>query len=259
MFRSMKELFGYDIQATDGEIGKVHDFYFDNERWTTRYLVVDTGPWILGRKVLLAPEALGKPNWVNEIFPVDLTREEIKESPEMETALPISEQNQIALHDYYSWSRYWAVSTPYAPTPIVTPKPMNKAEREAVEHMKQKGRVSSLRSAQEVLGYSIIGKDESLGTVDDFILSDENWGLYYLVLDTSSWLSPGKKTLIATDWIEWIDSREKEIHLDLTQEMIENSPPFDPETPINRSYEEVVYDYYGRPYIWVERETTLQS
>ena len=105
MFRSTKELFGYQILAQDGEIGKVYDLYFDDDDWLTRYLVVDTGPWILGRRVLLVPDCLGQPDWTNETFPVDLTRKQIKESPEINTALPISKQQQISLHRYYRWRK----------------------------------------------------------------------------------------------------------------------------------------------------------
>ncbi|MGA2519172.1 MAG: PRC-barrel domain-containing protein [Smithellaceae bacterium] len=57
---SVKDLEGYAIGATDGDIGKLDDFYFDDESWTIRYLVADTGNWLLSRKVLISPFALGK-------------------------------------------------------------------------------------------------------------------------------------------------------------------------------------------------------
>ena len=60
MQKSVKDLKGYAIGATDGDIGKLDDFYFDDEAWTIRYLVADTGNWLLGRKVLISPIALGK-------------------------------------------------------------------------------------------------------------------------------------------------------------------------------------------------------
>ena len=62
MLRSLKELQGYTISATDGDIGSVHDFYFDDQHWTVRYLVVDTGGWLSGRRVLVSPLALGRPD-----------------------------------------------------------------------------------------------------------------------------------------------------------------------------------------------------
>ena len=62
MLRSTKDLRGYRIHAKDGDIGKTHEFYFDDEQWTVRYLIANTGKWLLGRLVLVSPHALGKPD-----------------------------------------------------------------------------------------------------------------------------------------------------------------------------------------------------
>jgi sporulation protein YlmC with PRC-barrel domain len=261
MLRSLKELYGYDIQADDGEIGKVHDFYFDEEEWTTRYLVVDTGPWFLGEKVLIAPSALGKPNWASENFPVNLSRQQIQDSPNVNTALPISKQQQIALHEYFRWPHYWTSATPFAKPamPFAGNTSRNNVrpqdpKKEVLEHMMQEN--SKLRSAKEVIGYTVNGEDGKLGRVDDIIIDDGTWRLLYLVLDTSTKLLNGKKTLIAIAWIKWITYKDREVQLELRQQMIENSPPFDPETPITRSFEEVLYDYHGRPYLRTEKNAT---
>ena len=73
MLRSTEELRGYAVRATDGDIGKVHGFYFDDRVWTIRYLVLDTGNWFEGRRVLLPTAALGMPDWAKQVFPVSLT------------------------------------------------------------------------------------------------------------------------------------------------------------------------------------------
>lgn len=107
-----------------------------------------------------------------------------------------------------------------------------------------------LRSSDEVKGYRIHASDGEIGHVEDFILEDEEWRIRYLVVDTGKWL-PGKKVLVAPMWIKdilWADSM---VVVNLTKEEIENSPPYSPELPINRDYEEVLYDYYGRPKYWV--------
>ena len=108
MLRSLKELFGYKILATDGEIGKVDDFYFKNSDWIVRYLVADTGPWILGKRVLILASELEEPDWNAEAFPVDLDREQVKNSPDVMTHKPISQRELIKLHDYYQWPVFWA-------------------------------------------------------------------------------------------------------------------------------------------------------
>ena len=63
MLRTAKELIGYTIRALDDDVGHVDDFYFDDRYWLIRYLVVDTGGWLSGRKVLLSPLTIGQPDW----------------------------------------------------------------------------------------------------------------------------------------------------------------------------------------------------
>jgi sporulation protein YlmC with PRC-barrel domain len=260
MFRSLKELLGYDIQAADGDIGKVHDFYFDEAGWITRYLVIDTGPWFLGEKVLIPPSALSKPNWVTKDFPVNLTRQKIEDSPSIETALPISKQQQFLMHEYFRWPAYWSATSSFnSPSLPVVPRydqremPKNDVRKEVIEKMIKQN--NTLRSAREVIGYAVKGREQKLGQVDDIILDDETWKLVYLVLDTSTVLSKGKQTLIALPWINWISYKGREVRLELDQQIIEDSPPYDPETPITHSVEEVLYDYHGRPYLKKEKAT----
>ena len=62
MLRRAKELTGYKLGARDGEIGKVKEFYFDDQSWTVRYLIADTGGWLTGRQVLISPYALEPAN-----------------------------------------------------------------------------------------------------------------------------------------------------------------------------------------------------
>jgi len=83
MLRNITELRGYTILATDGHIGTVDDFYFDDEDWTIRYLVVDTGGWLSGRKVLISPLSLGRPDFPGRLLPVSLTKAQVEHSPEM--------------------------------------------------------------------------------------------------------------------------------------------------------------------------------
>ena len=90
MLRSMKDLENYAIRATDGNIGHVKDFYFDDEAWVVRYLVVETGTWLSSRKVLISPIAIGQLNWADKIPPVSITREQVKNSPDIDTDKSVS-------------------------------------------------------------------------------------------------------------------------------------------------------------------------
>src|SRR5687767_10499755 len=107
MLRSVNSLRGYAIQATDGEIGHVDQFYFDDGTWTIRYLVADTGGWLIGRRVLISPIALGDTDWQEQRLHVKLTRSQVENSPDIETDKPVSRQQEVGYFQYYGWPYYW--------------------------------------------------------------------------------------------------------------------------------------------------------
>ena len=85
MLRSMQELENYTIGATDGEIGHVTDLFFDDDMWTIRYLVVETGSWLLSRKVLISPFSLMEADWQHKRLPVRISRDQVRDSPDIDT------------------------------------------------------------------------------------------------------------------------------------------------------------------------------
>ena len=103
MLRNVKDLRGYAIRATDGVIGRVDDFYFDDEGWAIRYLVVDTGSWLSGRKVLISPIAIGPPDWTTHELPVSLTKAQVEHSPDIDTRRPVSRQHEAEYFGYYGY------------------------------------------------------------------------------------------------------------------------------------------------------------
>jgi hypothetical protein len=107
MLRSVKSLEGFAIGATDGAIGKVKDFYFDDEAWVVRYVVVDTSAWLGGRDVLISPYSVGEPSWSGDILPVKVTKEQIKNSPSINSDRPVSRQYERSYLGYYGYPYYW--------------------------------------------------------------------------------------------------------------------------------------------------------
>jgi uncharacterized protein YrrD len=247
MLRSMKALMDYGLLATDGKIGAVDDFLFDDHAWTVRYLVANTGGWLRGRLVLISPAAMERPDWQSRLFPVDLTRDQIEQSPSILSDAPVARQKELELARHYNWPMYWAIDSlgGFGAAPIVTSiEPPQGQARPAEEEGNP-----HLRSVREVRGYRIHATDGDIGHVDDFIVDDANWAIRYLVVDTRNWL-PGRKVLLACDWIEevsWPDTRVAVCH---SREEIKNSPEYDPSAPVNRQYEDVLHDYYGRPKYW---------
>lgn len=253
MLSGIKDLRGYKILATDGEIGKVHEFYFDDAMWTIRYLVVNTGSWLFERRVLLSPIVLGQPYWEMRVFPVALTRMQVKNSPAIETDKPVSRQQEIELHQYYGWPYYWAGggfaggATPAIPPQVIAEQMDYGTKRETGE---EESLDPHLRSTREVIEYHIQAIDGEIGHVEDFVVDDETWAIRYMVVDTKNWLA-GRKVLVAPMWIERINWAESKVHVGLTREKTKASPEFEPATPVNREYEERLYDFYGRPRYWL--------
>lgn len=249
MLRSAKELKGYVLLAEDGEIGRCKDFLFDDEHWTVRYMVADTAKWLPGRKVLISPISLGPPDWASSRFPVRLTKAQIKEAPELDDHAPVSRQYEMRYFRHYHWPVYWGGAQAWGPAshaaPLYGPPPAKPAPPEPEESADDK----HLRSMTEVARYSIENSSEKLGSVEDFIVEDGSWTIRYLVVDTGRWL-PGRKVLVPPTWIEEISWKDSRVGLWLTREEVKASPPYDPATPVNREYEAMLYDYYGRPSYW---------
>ena len=245
MLRNVRGLIGYGIHATDGNIGKVYDFYFDNQSWCIRYMVVNTGGWLSGRHVHIASAVLEKPDWEKEIFPVSITKDQIMRSPDTNMNEPISRQYEHELHEYYGWPKYWE----YGPA-------MAEVEEEEEKEEKNTGKENvedpHLQSIKNVNGYHIHASDGQIGHVTDFIVDDESWNIRYIVVDTRNWL-PGKKVLVSPHWIESVSWPDSEVFVDLLREVIKSSPEFDPFAPVNRDYEHRLYDYYGRRKYWTEK------
>jgi len=252
MQRRVHSLKGYTIHATDGELGKVDEFFFEDQSWTIRYLVVETGGWLSGRKVLISPVALGRPDWESRRFPVNLTMEQVQNSPDIDTEKPVSRQHEVELHGYYGWPSYWAGS-PYAfgGCGYGAGYGMGAVFPVAFEKEPEKPAGSGqgdphLRSTREITGYHIHALDGEIGHVEDFIVNDETWVISYFVVDTRNWL-PGKRVLVSTQWITDVSWDNREVVVDLTREFVKNSPKFDPDQPVSLDYEKQLHNHYGRP------------
>jgi uncharacterized protein YrrD len=83
---------GATIVAGDEDVGTLEDFYFQEASWTVRYLLVDTGSWLSGRKVLIAPESVEQ-GWRWGKIRVNLTREQVTNAPSFDPTQPVMPHN----------------------------------------------------------------------------------------------------------------------------------------------------------------------
>jgi uncharacterized protein YrrD len=242
MLQNLKQIEGRALQARDGTLGEVKDFYFDDAQWHIRYLVVETGAWLNSRRVLISPDVVRASESDRDVFPVDLTMEQVRNSPEFEGNNPVAHEEETALRSYYGWPFYWDAFTSVA-APIINTLgpgyilPSQPAAPVADPH---------LRSANQMIGCHIEATDGEIGHVEDFLIDERGWRMRYLVIDTGNWL-PGRKVIVAPSWIRDVRWDDRAVTLGLTRQSIESSPPYKATASWNREYLERLHDYYGLP------------
>ena len=182
MLRSLDSVLGSSIIAKDGEIGKAYNVLLDDRSWAVRYLVVETGSWFMHRKV-------GTPDRAEGTIPVLLTREQVHDSPDLDADRPVSRQQELAMIRHYGWAHHLSLE-PFptsAWSDVSVPAPDAAPEESGDPH---------LRSAKEVAGYQADASNGPLGTITDFIVDDEGWGIPDLVVNADN-----HKVLIPTQWV----------------------------------------------------------
>ena len=264
MLRSMEDLEHYAIRATDGAIGQVKDFYFDDEAWVIRYLVVDTGTSLSSRKVLISPIAIGEPNWAEKILPVSITKEQVKNSPDIDTDKPVSRQHERRYLGYYGYPYYWGGGGSWGdgiyPNTLLpgyaglvsTPRAVQPESVEAyaqAEAARQDDGDPHLRSCKAVLSYHIHATDGDIGHVRGLLVDDETWAVRYMIVDTSNWWL-GHQVIIAPQWIRNVSWADATVSVDLTRRAVKDAPPYDSTAQLEREEESGIYKHYGRPGYW---------
>ena len=254
MLVKAKDLEGAGLAAIDGPIGEVEECFFDDEKWTVRYLVVDTGGWLSGRRVLISPSSVREVDLPNGRVVVSLTRKQVEDSPDIDTHQPISRQKERALLTYYGLPPYW-VTLPLDPVVMPVPPPMPDPSVTAEPDGMPDGESATddedahLQSTRDVRGYDIQARDGEMGSVDDFLIDDQSWTIRWSVVDTARWL-PGKKVLVSPEWVDAVAWADRALRVALTREQIQNAPEYHPDEPVSREYEVRLFEYYGRRSYW---------
>lgn len=244
MLRQAKEFKSFGLRASDGDIGKANEFYFDDRHWTVRYLVAESGDWLTGKQVLISPYALSPANDTQKVIPVDLTKKQIEDCPSLSADQPVSRQYETEYFGYYGWPYYgygpyeWGFSESI----------MRNPKQWKAEELRQEAWDPHLRSTAHVIGHHIQAIDGEIGHVEDFIIDDDTWSIRYLIVDTKNWW-PGKHVLISPQWIERVSWEESKVFVNLSAERVQRAPEYAAET-LNRSYETLLYKHYDWRGYW---------
>lgn len=262
MLRQIKDLQDLAIVVTDGTIGDVKDLYFDDKDWAIRYLVVDAGSWLSSRKVLISPISAGKPDWVAKQLPVTLTREQVKNSPDIDTDMPVTRQHETDYLDYYQYPYYWGGMGLWGgdgyPNMLMpgyagySSAPVLRAEADSAQartEARQRDNDPHLRSCSAVVGYHIEASDGEIGHVQGLLVDEESWAIRYLVVSTSNWWL-GHDVLVAPQWIKRVSWEEQAVVVDLNRDALKQAPSYDSALPLAREMEIAVYKHYGRAGYW---------
>lgn len=285
MLVKSKTIQDYKLHGIDGEVGNIKEFYFDDRHWTVRYLVANTGNWLNSRQVLISPYFLKNVDHGSEVINVDLTKNQIENSPSIDRNVPVTRDYEVSYHGYYGTPLYWDGPSMWGANPYllrnrdewinkrsenivpdkgVTPgDPDNEMSGSVAgentrltnsgnEVNPDKGNTwdSSLRSTDDVNDYKIHASDEDkIGHVDDFIIDDETWAIRYLIINTGN-IFTGKKVLISPQWIDHISWDDSRVYINLTKETIKQSPEYSEESGLTRDYETSLFGYYKKTPYW---------
>lgn len=220
MLYRIHQRYGERIRSSDDEIGEVRDFYFDDQNWTVRYVVADTGGWLKGRLVLLSPHAFGELAPRENVLFANLTRKQIEGSPSIDEHKPVYRQEEEEFHRHYGFP-YYAQSTPLwglAGHPVLVPPPAPaETERKNVE--------AHLRSTRHVQGYKVGATDGPVGKVEDFLIDGETWVITKIVIKPGDWHT-AKELIVPTENVARISYEDATLHLDVARAAL--VPPAEP-------------------------------
>jgi hypothetical protein len=221
MLHNTSQLSGIRLVGSDGEIGHIKDFFFDDKNWVIRYLVADTGSWLTGRQVLISPHACAKLVLREKVMHLKLHKKQIEDSPSIESHRPVSRQYEVEYYRYYGWPAYWDGGAMWGIGAYPTMAPPSVAEmtaRQPLHHRDDK----HLQSVHAVIGYQIRATDGPIGKVSGFLVDDISWQVCEMVVEAGHWYS-GKEVLIAPSSIERISYEDSTVFVALTKADIQRT------------------------------------
>lgn len=245
MLRQIKELGTYRLHATDGDIGHLEQFYFDDRDWKIRYFVMDIGTWLHGKKVLMSPSAIVGVDAPTKTINAAFTKQQVQESDDVGMHKPEGLEQP---HDYslfVGWPPYYdglsaLNDSDRGPVPDRAPDP---EKGKTSEHSMLQPYDEHLRSSKMVSRYHVMALDGEIGQIKDGIVDDQTWAIEYVVSTVRNWRS-SKKVLLPTEWILWVSAAESNVYVSLTRNNIATAPAFDPEKPVTRDLEIALHNHY---------------
>lgn len=246
------------VKASDGDVGAVKDFLFDDQTWTIRWIVVDASHWLPGRQVLIHPSAFAplelppkpalpmmSPGDSLELA-VNLTKHEIEAGPHLGEDEPVTRDMEALLYDYYAWDPYWGpthfggAALPNAEAPIVGDAAGREAELPPVDGAER------VHSAASFKGYAVHALDGDIGHIENLLADDTKWEIRYLVIATRNWW-PGKVVQLAPYAVKAVDWFGQRVAMNVSREQVRSAPEWDPAALADEASEDALHRHFGWP------------
>lgn len=223
MIRNFKGLIGLPVSAVDGDIGTVKSFYFDDRKWTVRYIAVETGRLANRRDVLISPLSVIETGLASRMFKVNLTRNQVDGGPEVDLNKPVSRQLEEKIAAYYNWPRYWETAQRTA------------GERPAGAPGTERPGVPGITVAEKVFTYQLVGsrrfigcavaaRDGGAGSITDCTVDDGTWDIRGIVIDTGIPLTGHR--VVPPRSVSAMDLAKRQVMMDMTRDEILKSAEF---------------------------------
>ncbi len=188
MLQSANDLKGYDIIATDGEIGNIEECYFEDANLVVRYIVADTGNWLTRKQNLISPMAITHLDREKRTIQVNLPKEQVITSPGVDKHQPFSRQMEKLISDYYGSRYYWDERPAFTAAQLAEANATLNMVKKVIESGVAAPQLPDvhLRSMHEIANYNIAANDGEIGQLEDFFLDTDDWSIKYIGVDTAT-------------------------------------------------------------------------
>ena len=236
MLHLLADLEKFTVNATDGYVGKVKDFYFDDRTWKLRFVVAEAGIWLKNRKVLLPASAVKSVSLKDKHLGLDISMYDVKNGPGIDGELSLKPQSEIDYLSYYGYSFYRSASEAHG---FDGESETKLAETfAAVDAARRTYGDRHLRSCKEMINYDIEASDNHVGYLRSILFDDNNWSITHLLVDTSNWWL-GQQVLVEPRLIKDVSWGDARIYLNMLRQEVQAAPVFDADTLSTLSESEV--------------------
>ena len=262
MLFAVSGLIGCPVQASDGEVGAVKDFLFDDKTWKIRWMAVDASrlaarppPGVHSSVSDCSAGAAAKAHATDDelsgetlALTVNLTKAQIAAGPHAHEHDPVTRDMEALLYDYYAWDPYWGAShfggaaLPNAESQIVD----DAARREADAEIPPLDGADHLHSVAEFKGYYVHAVDGDIGHVENLLADDANWEIRYLVIATRNWW-PGKVVQLSPYAVKDIDWFGEHVNMNVSRDQVRSAPAWDPLAMADEVSEDQLHRHFGWP------------